>query len=274
MKILALADLHLDEIQDRDILHRLGNAIREVGQEADLMVVAGDLAEQAVENWPSALRWLGTHYPAGQTIMITGNHDYYGGNLTTLDGDLERICRKAGCAFGQCRRLVAGDIRVLMATLWTDLKLFAPHGDQAVADTLWQAQMMPDYEEDVITIDGQERRLCPEDTAAEHARQRAWLLSELAAPWDGKTVVITHHAPSSAVAGALTPLSPCFASDLDAEIDLYHPDIWLFGHTHRPADIRMPGGTRLLNVSIGYEDELGSLDMVERVRQGLVDVKQ
>jgi hypothetical protein len=36
MKILALADLHLDDIQDRDILRRLGEAIREVAQDADL----------------------------------------------------------------------------------------------------------------------------------------------------------------------------------------------------------------------------------------------
>ena len=76
MKILALADLHLDEIQDRDILRRLGEAIREVAQEADLMIVAGDLAEDAIQNWPSALRWLGTLYPAGQTIVMSGNHDY------------------------------------------------------------------------------------------------------------------------------------------------------------------------------------------------------
>lgn len=272
MKILALADLHLDDIQDRDILRRLGEAIREVAQEADLMIVAGDLAEDAIQNWPSALRWLSTLYPAKQTIVMPGNHDYYGGNLSTLDEDLDRICRDAGCSFGQCRRLVMGDVRILMATLWTDLKLFAPHGDQAVADTLWQAQMMPDYEEDVIMVDDPERQLRPEDTADEHAKQRAWLTSELAAPWDGRTVVVTHHAPSPAVVGALTPLSPCFASDLEVEIEMYRPDVWLFGHTHRSADILMPGGTLLRNVSIGYEEELGAVDMVEWVRRGLVDV--
>ncbi len=272
MKILALADLHLDEIQDRDILRRLGEAIREVGQEADLMIVAGDVAERAVQNWPSALRRLGTLYPAGQTIVMPGNHDYYGGNLTTLDGDLERICREAGCTFGQCRRLVAGDVRVLMTTLWTDLELFASHGDQAVAHTLWQAQMMPDYEEDVIMVGDPERQLRPEDTVAAHEQQLSWLISELAAPWDGGTAVVTHHAPSPAVAGALTPLSPCFASDLEADIERYRPDVWLFGHTHRPADVRLPGGTLLRNVSIGYEEELLFVDIVEWVRRGLVDV--
>lgn len=272
MKILVLADLHLDEILDRDFLSSLGEEIAYVGQEADALIIAGDLAEAATDKWPSAIRWLGTLYPAAKTVLLPGNHDYYGGNLSTLDEQLDRICRRGGCSFGQCRSLVLDDVRVLMTTLWTDMRLFAANSDRAVEDSIWQAQMMPDYEDGVIMVGDPERQLRPEDTAAAHERQRAWLVSELAVPWDGRTVVVTHHAPSAAVAGSITPLSPCFASDLKAEIETHRPDVWLFGHTHSPAELRMQGGTLLRNVSVGYEGEVRFSEIAERVRSGLIDL--
>lgn len=272
MKILVLADLHLDDITDRDLLHRLGEEIAHVGQEADALIVAGDLSENAPHKWPSAIRWLGAHYPSAKTVIFPGNHDYYGSNLDTLDADLNRICREAGFSFGQCRRMELGDTRILMATLWTDMRLFEAEGEAAVEDSLWNAQMMPDYGYGAILIGDPEQGLEPEDTIAIHERQKSWLISELVKPWPGKTVVITHHAPSAAVAGAMTPLSPCFASDLDDLIDRYRPDAWIFGHTHRAAELRMPGGTLLRNVSVGYEDEFRSTDIGDRVRRGLIDL--
>jgi len=205
-------------------------------------------------------------------VIIPGNHDYYGGNLSLLDKQLDRICGEAGCVFGQCRRLVQGDVRVLMTTLWTDMRLYEAEGEGAVTDAIWHArQMMPDYGYGVITVGDPERLLVPDDTIATHRKQRAWLTSEMARPWEGRTVVVTHHAPSAALAGPMTPLSPCFVSDLAVEIDSYRPDFWLFGHTHRPAEVRMPGGTLLRNVSIGYETELRGVDIEARVQQGLID---
>lgn len=279
MKILVLADLHLDEILDRDSLIRLGEAIELVGQDADAMIIAGDLTELAASQWPSAIRWLGSHYPVSKTVILPGNHDYYGGNLSTLDGELDAICRDAGCAFGQCRSLILGDVRVLMTTLWTDMRLFSAEGEPAVENSLWHArQMMPDYETACgyggIVIGESARSLQPEDTVSVHEKQKAWLLAELERPWAGKTVVVTHHAPSAAVMGSMTPLTPCFASDLDAEIERFRPDVWLFGHTHRPAELRMPGGTLLRNVSIGYEAEWRDVDLDAEVLKGLIDLAQ
>lgn len=34
----------------------------------------------------------------------------------------------------------------------------------------------------------------------------------------------------------------------------------------------MPGGTLLRNVSVGYENEFRSADVVDRVRRGLIDL--
>jgi len=163
-------------------------------------------------------------------------------------------------------------VRILTTTLWTDLQLFAARGTRVFENTLWQAQMMPDYDAGAIGFGSPERRLWPEDTTQVHAAQKAWLMGELSTPWPGKTVVVTHHAPSASVAGPITPLSPCFASDLEAAIEQYRPAAWLFGHTHRPVEARGFRGTLLRNVSVGGEYELQPGEVVDRVRTGLIDV--
>jgi predicted phosphodiesterase len=274
MKLLVLADLHLDEISDRDLLDHLGDEIRDAARGVEALIIAGDLAEVAARKWPHALRWLGSLVPAARTVLIPGNHDYYGENLSTVDAELDRICSEAGCRFGQCQRLEIGDVRILMTTLWTDMRLFAAAGDAAVAEALWNARKMPDYGYGSIVIGSPERELKPQDTVRVHQTQLGWLTAELAQPWSGKTVVVTHHAPSGSVAGPITPLSPCFASDLDALIDRYRPDLWVFGHTHRWAEVEMPGGTLLRNVSFGYEHEFRPGDVRARVRRGLIDLDQ
>lgn len=192
--------------------------------------------------------------------------------MSTLDGDFALICKEAGSRFGQCLRTDLGDVRILTTTLWTDLQLFGAGGTRVFEDTLWQAQMMPDYGAGAIAFGNPQRRLSPDDTTRVHAAQKAWLMGELSIPWPGKTVVITHHAPLASVAGPITPLSPCFASNLEAEIEQYRPTAWIFGHTHRPAEVRGFRGTLLRNVSVGYECELRPGEVVDRVRTGLIDV--
>ena len=273
MKLLILADMHLDEITDVEVLRTLGEAIARVGQEADALIIAGDLTEAALHRWPSAIRWLGKHYPTAHTVFIPGNHDYYGGRLDTLDEDLERLCHAEGASFGKCLRMDLGDTRVLMTTLWTDMLLFDADGDAFDQRSLWHARvMMPDYGYGGIMIGEDNLPALPEDTVSVHMRQRAWLSAELERPWGGKTVVVTHHAPSAAVGGAISSLSPCFVSNLDHLIERHRPEAWIFGHTHRPAELRTPGGTLLRNVSLGYEHELHLEKIFERVRKGLINL--
>ncbi len=276
MKILVLADLHLDELTDQDFRQRLGEAICDTGHQAEALIIAGDLTDRASKNWPDAIRWLGTLYPTLKTVIMAGNHDYYGDNIDRAETVLDQICKGAGCAFGQRRSMVLGDTRILMTTLWTDMRLYeAERGEASVQEVMRQArQVMPDYGYGNIVIGAPERELRPKDTIALHEHQKSWLISELAKPWSGKTVVITHHAPSASVAGGMTALSPCFASDLDDLIDRYRPAAWIFGHTHRPAELRMRGGTLLRNVSVGCEYEISAADLTARLRRGLIDLAQ
>jgi hypothetical protein len=76
----------------------------------------------------------------------------------------------------------------------------------------------------------------------------------LAIPFDGPTVVVTHHAPhpdSVARRFENDPLTPAFVSDLSEVIDRWQPALWFHGHTHDNFDYRV-GATRIVCNPKGY----------------------
>ena len=61
----------------------------------------------------------------------------------------------------------------------------------------------------------------------------------LAEPFDGKTVVVTHHAPSSQSVHpryARDLLTPAFASNLEKLMDGDRAALWIHGHMHESFD--------------------------------------
>ena len=97
----------------------------------------------------------------------------------------------------------------------------------------------------------------PEDSTVLFKKHVAWLEAALAAPYDGPTVVITHHAPSlrsihPRFAGSL--LNACFVSDLERLIGADRVQLWIHGHTHDSFDY-MLNGTRVVCNPRGYSRE-------------------
>ncbi|MDW3224911.1 MAG: hypothetical protein R8G34_18840 [Paracoccaceae bacterium] len=86
----------------------------------------------------------------------------------------------------------------------------------------------------------------------------------LSEPFDGETFVATHHSPHPSVLdGFLNDLAAAYASDLSALILKHRPERWLFGHCHGAKNTRV-GETKLINVSLGYPDEVA--DPADRIR--------
>lgn len=192
--------------------------------------------------------------------MIPGNHDYYGATLD--DSLLSLIAGEARVDLAQKRVLTFGNCRLLCCTLWTD---FALTGDPEAA--MARAGMgMLDY----VRIRRAEGGLIrPEDTVERHRDHLDWLTREIARPWRGQTIVVTHHTPSTAVSGPISSISPTFASDLDGWIEAHRPDYWFFGHTHRPLSARIRRAP-VVNVSLGYPDEVPEDGEAELLLRGLV----
>ncbi|KRW93127.1 metallophosphoesterase [Paracoccus sp. MKU1] len=258
MNILITADLHLDLWADagRDPFAGIVPVLRDL----DALIIAGDLANDPHRNWPWTLSRIARLISPARIWVIPGNHDYYG---ATLDDDiLARIASGAGVSLAQKRVLTFGTCRLLCCTLWTD---FALTGDPQTAMD-HAAMVMPDYGR-IRRLDGD--LISPEDTVKIHRDHLDWLTREIARPWPGQTIVATHHAPSAAVAGPLSSLSPAFASDLESWIEAHRPEYWFFGHTHRPLSTRIRGAP-VVNVSLGYPDEVPEGGEAEFLLRGLI----
>jgi hypothetical protein len=142
--------------------------------------------------------------------------------------------------------------------LWTDfaLRIDTPQGPRTdTARGMAAAQRaMADYR--AIGWQGEHgvRRLQPEDTLQLHLQHRRWLQQRLDEPFDGPTVVLTHHGPhrgSLAARFAADWVSTAYLSELPASF-FRVPALWLHGHTHSSHDHRV-GACRIVCNPRGYQ---------------------
>lgn len=108
---------------------------------------------------------------------------------------------------------------------------------------------------DHILIRKGDKRFSPDDALSLHLEAKAWLTTKLDENFDGKTVVVTHHAPSL-VAQHLdydySPMSAGFLSEMDDLVS--KADLWIYGHSHSNIDT-MIGKCRLVSNQTGYQYE-------------------
>ena len=247
MKLLVLSDLHNEfepTVADAEALDR-----------ADVVVLAGDIhtKNRSVE-WARAF----VADPAKPVILVAGNHEFYEGHFDSTLDKLRESARGTNIHFMEDESLVLGDVRFLGCTLWTDFKLYGD--DISPATCMRDAQnAMNDFR--VIRATPTYRKLYPADTVRRHEQSRAWLANALSEPFDGKTVVVTHHAPSPGSVETQyegDSLTPAYASDLERLMGPAVP-LWIHGHMHTSFDYVVPAdnpsggqGTRVLCNPRGY----------------------
>jgi predicted phosphodiesterase len=234
MKLHILSDLHLGQ-----------GALALPGTDADVIVLAGDIARPAeAVAWASAL---------GKPVLyVLGNHEFYGGSIADTAGQFRALSEGTTVRLLDDESVTIGNVRFLGSTLWTDFMLFG-EGERREAAQADAARFMRDYSR-IRTGDGPQAVLTPEDTAARFRRHAAWLARELARPHDGPTVVITHHAPSTRsihprFEGSL--LNACFVSRAEHLLGGGRARLWIHGHTHDSFDY-VVDGTRVVCNPRGY----------------------
>lgn len=260
-RVLVTADWHFDAWLRSD-RNPFGQIMAEL-ETVDALIIAGDLANDPGHGWPNLFGYLKYLIDLDKVWVIPGNQDYYGWRLDD-DAGLRAIAEKPGVNFAQKRAVEIGRDRFLCCTLWTD---FALTGNQADAMRTARSVMF-DY--DRISVGRNGRRLDPLDLLTVHQDHLAWLEAELTKPVEGRTFVVTHHAPHPSVAGQIDRVSPAFSSDLGALIDSHQPDAWLFGHTHRWLEAYV-GKTLIRNVSLGYPREVDPINARSLFLRGLIE---
>lgn len=241
MRLHVISDLHME----------FGGMPRgHTPPECDAVVLAGDIATGVVGvMW--AARYTSPEIPR---IYVPGNHEFYGRRRyhRHLEKMKEKAAQMKAEGYGDVHVLnndmvVIDGVRFLGATLWTDFNLFGTAHLSAMA----AQREMNDYQQ-IEKV--QQVRLTADDTRSFHLESRYFLNEQLRQPFDGKTVVVTHHAPSEQSSHPRyrgSPLNPSYASRLEGLICSYSPALWVHGHMHDNSDY-MICDTRVVCNPRGY----------------------
>ncbi|HEX7855338.1 MAG TPA: metallophosphoesterase [Sphingobium sp.] len=248
MKIQIFSDLHLDVARIKPIT---------ISKDVSLVIAAGDTCEGALKAFEHLRRIVPMTTPI---VMVMGNHEYYrrfvpvelalakqrapSFNIHLLEND-SIIIRNGTSADG---------IRIAGATLWTDYAIFGAANVAGVMNAC--ATGMNDHR----LIGWQKQpwlRFRPHEAALLHHRSKAFLTGTLATPFNGPTLVVTHHAPhwdSVHPRFQSDPVTGAYVSDLSALIETYQPDLWVHGHVHNSSDYLI-GRTHVIANPHGYGNE-------------------
>jgi len=239
MKIQLLSDLHIET-------QRLGsNNLWQIPEvDADLIVLAGD-----IHNGPAAVKWACDESSRLNlpTIFVAGNHEHYGFDIDENIKSMRNIAKSSNVRFLECDEWIYDKVRFLGATLWTDYSL----------NSLLQSNAMSIVEKilnDHKYIKKQDGRFTTQHALDIHRNTIKWLIQRLEDNFCGKTVVITHHAPSylsQHPVFSLNAMSTAFMSNLNWMIEKYKIELWIHGHTHANVNYEI-NNTQIVSNQKGY----------------------
>ncbi|MFC4347966.1 metallophosphoesterase [Kordiimonas lipolytica] len=253
MKIAFGSDLHFEFGGARPSLE----AIRDV----DLLVLAGDIAKGrgGLHNEPLFIEYAKSyadelHIPV---VTVLGNHELYGEEYHAfLKASQSAAAEQDLVHFLENNAVVFDGVRVLGCALWTDFKL----GDNEAIARQEAYNTVNDYKRiSIRNKGGGTRSLTPAETAGFNEVSRIFLEKELAVPFQGPTVVVTHFPPifMSDPQYEGDALSPYFCNGWQEKIEsgVLSPDVWIAGHTHYSMAVTI-GRTRIVSRQGGYPGEL------------------
>lgn len=212
--------------------------------DADIALVAGDVVNDA---FPIELA---RHIPV---VFVAGNHEFYGHFHGQRLGELHDL----PIAFLDDDAVTINlggkkPVRVIGSTLWTDYG-YSP----VVAEAARRG--MNDHRRIGWTKDPWQRFL-PSHATRLHELSKAYIAQESAKPFDGATVVMTHHAPSVRsvhsrfASGPHEALNRAYYSDRDDLVAESGAELWVHGHVHNNFDYSIEE-TRVICNPHGYPGE-------------------
>jgi predicted phosphodiesterase len=280
MKLQLLSDLHLEANPAYSAQPAAG---------ADLLVLAGDIGSYQVRRDGSVMQepdWgLQRFSPLPQyagwpvpVVYVPGNHEYDALDVDEAHAALRTTCERLGIHWLEREVWVQGDVRLIGTTLWADYDALVevkPPPKQVARNKTARPGPVPLT---AAPVDPLTHRLRQREKAFRAANfylhkmagQRAgalfdaaamrelalecqaWLADALAQPFAGRTVVVTHFAPTLRSADPRYGLSPGTAGFCNALDHLLpHADLWLHGHLHCPQDMQV-GRCRIVANPLGY----------------------
>ena len=283
MKLQLLSDLHLEANPGYRAEPAAG---------ADVLVLAGDIGSYQSRRDGSVMQepdWgLQRFSPLQQyagwpvpVVYVPGNHEYDALDVDEAHTALRATCERLGIHWLERETMELGDVRLIGTTLWADYDALAEVAPPVKPAARNKAKRPGPVPMTAAPVDPLTHRLRQREKAFRAANfylhkmagQRggalfdaaamrelalecqAWLVQALAQPFDGRTVVITHFAPTLHSADPRYGLSPGTAGFCNA-LDHLLPqaDLWLHGHLHCPQDTQL-GRCRIVANPLGYAEK-------------------
>jgi len=253
MKAWIVSDIHLTRLPG------MTTAAPFPVPDADVCIVAGDTSGTL----STAIDFLLTDIePIMPVVMTLGNHEYFGLSIERALARTRRRTSGTGIHFLENDTVTIGDVRFIGATLWTDFEIETGEEAELPPDLrlevakLEMKKHVSDYTE-ILSDSAGSHLLTPDETIRRHWESRAYFEQALRKPFNGRTVVVSHHAPlpqsiDKRFWGQISNAG--YASDLSTLIDACEPDYWVHGHVHQPFDYRR-GRTRVICNPRGFFNE-------------------
>lgn len=245
MRLQIVSDTHFEFDASFEGLYGQPMPRVDISPQADALILAGDIGrfDQVLEFFTD---------PPIPVFYVPGNHDYYGQDIQDARALMFGAAVSRGIIMLDNHVHVLDGCRFVGSTLWTD---YAINGDQEAGLSLAQAKM-PCHR----CIYNGDRMFSARNALQEHEAAVEFLSDVLNSPFDGKTIVISHHLPhpgSIHKRYAGSPMNAAFASDLTRLVE--RADMWVHGHTHSSFDYRV-GGCRVVANPRGYPHDAENLN--------------
>lgn len=204
--------------------------------DADIIIAAGDIGifKQGVD-WLKQLN--------KPVVYVAGNHEFYNFEYNQTLTMLRQECEGSDIHFLENDTFIYKGVRFLGCSLWADLFLDGKDKAEALGFTL----------NDFRKIRFNNEPFDQKAFSDLHHHSKQWLAKELAKPFNGKTIVVTHHAPTEwswdDSKNKLKKLAYC--TDLKYLFHEYEIEAWFHGHIHSPGNYRI-AGARILSNPRGY----------------------
>jgi predicted phosphohydrolase len=235
MKLQYCSDLHLEFPENRKFIK--DNPLQVKG---DVLVLAGDIMLFAhMDKHEVFFDGLSDKFET--VYWIPGNHEYYHFDASQKSGVLnERI--RSNVFLVNNVAIEKENVRIIFSTMWSKI---SPAYE-------WQIERgMSDFR--VIKYNGS--RFSALQYNQLHQNSLDFIGGELNKPFEGKTVVATHHVPTflnypEMYKGSV--LTEGFAVELFDFIQDSNIDYWIYGHHHSNVPEFVIGKTQMLTNQLGY----------------------
>jgi len=221
--------------------------------DADLVIAAGDIGigRQGI-NWLKGIK--------KPVIYIAGNHEFYTHEYKRTLTMLRHTCAGSNIYFMEKDVLIMNDTRFLGCTLWTDLLI---EGEK-------KANELGTRLNDFRNIKFKDGFFNKSIFTRLHRSSILWLENELEEPFEGKTVVVTHHAPlqKSWQEGNNELKKIAYCNLLNNLISKHDITVWFHGHIHSQNNY-VYAGTRILSNTRGYK---GRKEVVNFDQNKVIDI--